>query len=169
MYTMIFSRSYNRWGGKIFVIVRKRGVENLKRKFVDIAIRGKYLLQKQLEINYQRDYFLQGLSTELKSPLRKGCRLIITLINNDIGFVKSRLNVFELRNTRNYHEDMKANVFESWFQYTILRFKPGSDNSSSRNIFHNSVGKSPLFCIKNVKIYNDIYIKYYFLIKINRR
>lgn len=123
----------------------------MKRKFVDIAIRGKYLLQKQLEMNYYRDYFLRGLSRELKSPQRKECRLIITLINNDIGFVESMLNVFESRNTRNYHEDMKANVFESWFQSTISRFKPGSvivlDNSSFRNIFHNSVRKKPTFFI----------------------
>lgn len=50
----------------------------------------------------QRGSFLQGLSTGLKSLPDKVHHLIIMHIGRIVGV----LNVFELRKTRDYHEDM---------------------------------------------------------------
>lgn len=89
---------------------------------------------QDLTVTNARQAFIEGLSTGLKPPSGKGCRLIITHIGSDTGFVEGGLSVFQSRKTGDYHEDMNAGVFEKWFESILPRLEPGSvivlDNAS---------------------------------------
>lgn len=71
------------------------------------------------EIKSSRQAFLEGLSTGLKIPSGKGRRLIITHIGSSKGFVNGGLLEFESKSTKDYHEEMTADVFEEYFSQMI--------------------------------------------------
>ena len=81
---------------------------------------------QDLEIKNSRQAFLDGFSTGLKVPSGKGRRLIITHIGSDSRFLDCGLNVFESKNTREYHEGMNSEVFEKWFSSVLDSIEPGS-------------------------------------------
>ena len=66
-----------------------------------------------------RQAFIEGLSTGLKFPNGKGRRLIITHIGGDKGFVNGGLLDFISNSTKDYHEEMTADVFEEYFSQMI--------------------------------------------------
>ncbi|CAH2012435.1 unnamed protein product, partial [Acanthoscelides obtectus] len=53
-----------------------------------------------------RQASIEGLSTGLRGPSGKGQRLIVTHIGSDSGFLEEG----------DYHDEMNASCFESWFQ-----------------------------------------------------
>lgn len=62
-------------------------------------------------IQTSRQAFIEGLSTGLKTPIGKGRRLIITHIGCNQGFVEGGLLEFQSTSTKDYHEEMTADVF----------------------------------------------------------
>ena len=70
-------------------------------------------------IQSSRQAFIEGLSTGLKIPAGKGRRLIITHIGSESGFVNGGLLEFESKSTKDYHEEMTADVFEEYFEQMI--------------------------------------------------
>lgn len=86
------------------------------------------------EIKSHRQAFIEGLSTGLKAPAGKGRRLIITHIGSDSGFLENGLLLFESKKTSDYHEEMDAQKFESWFSNILPNLEPNSvvvmDNAS---------------------------------------
>lgn len=58
--------------------------------------------------------FIEGLSRGLKNPLDKGKQFIITHIGSETWFVKNALLMFESKNTKDYHEEMNAEIFQNW-------------------------------------------------------
>jgi hypothetical protein len=76
----------------------------------------------------------KGFSTGLKDPCGKGKRLIILHIGSDEGFVDGGLLLFEGSKGGDYHQEMNATVFETWFA-KILKTLPNNavivlDNAS---------------------------------------
>lgn len=89
---------------------------------------------QDLEITSRRQAFFEGFSTGLKAPAGKGRRLIITHIGSDSGFLENGLLLFESKKTSDYHEEMDAEKFESWFSKILPSLEPNSvvvmDNAS---------------------------------------
>lgn len=77
----------------------------------------KFWQDKNVQSSHQA--FLNGLSTGLKIPAGKGRRLIIVHIGSDNGFLKGGLLDFESKSTKDYHEEMTADVFEDYFSEMI--------------------------------------------------
>ncbi|KAJ8983738.1 hypothetical protein NQ317_017841 [Molorchus minor] len=67
--------------------------------------------------------FLDGRTTGLCNPSGKGRRLIVLHIGSDYGFVDNSLLLFEGRKTTDYHEEMNAQRFTTWFA-EILGYLP---------------------------------------------
>ncbi|XP_062532866.1 uncharacterized protein LOC134201642 [Bombyx mori] len=67
-------------------------------------------------ITSKRQAFMEGLSTGAKNPTSKGRRLIVVHMGNENGFIEGADDVFESKNTSDYHESMDANRFEQWFE-----------------------------------------------------
>jgi transposase len=85
-------------------------------------------------IKSARQAFIEGFSTGLKDPCGKGKRLIILHIGSDEGFVDGGLLIFEGSKGGDYHQEMNATVFETWFA-KILKTLPNNavivlDNAS---------------------------------------
>ncbi|CAH2010038.1 unnamed protein product [Acanthoscelides obtectus] len=93
-----------------------------------VAWHRKYLR----EINRQAS--IEGLSTGLRGPSGKGQRLIVTHIGSDSGFLEECDLIFVSKKGGDYHDEMNANCFESWFQGVLQRVEPNSvivmDNAS---------------------------------------
>ncbi|CAH2008609.1 unnamed protein product [Acanthoscelides obtectus] len=68
---------------------------------------------QDLNMTSHRQAHRDGLSTGMKCPSGKGRRLIVTHIGCASGFVNGGLNIFESRETGDYHDEMNAEVFES--------------------------------------------------------
>ena len=85
-------------------------------------------------IQNSRQVFIEGLSTGLKIPAGKGRRLIMTHVGSESGFVNGGLLEFESKSTKDYHEEMTADVFEEYFEQMIELFPENSvivlDNAS---------------------------------------
>ena len=65
-------------------------------------------------IQSSRQAFIEGLSTGLKIPAGKGRTFIITHIGSENGLVNVNDGLLELesKSTKDYHEEMTADVFE---------------------------------------------------------
>lgn len=70
-----------------------------------------------------RQALIEGLSTGLKDPSGKGKRLIILHIGSEAGFLDGGLLLFEGSKSGDYHQEMNAEVFETWFA-KILKTLP---------------------------------------------
>ena len=85
-------------------------------------------------IKNRRQAFNEGLSTGLKNPTGKGKRLIILHVGSEKGFVDGGLLLFESKNTADYHQEMKATVFEEWFNNLLKKLPENAviimDNAS---------------------------------------
>lgn len=62
---------------------------------------------------------MEGWSTGLRPPSGKGRRLIITHIGSSNGFLDQGLLEFQSNSTKDYHEEMTADVFEEYFKQMI--------------------------------------------------
>nr|XP_023022563.1 uncharacterized protein LOC111510841 [Leptinotarsa decemlineata] len=58
-------------------------------------------------------------STGISPPSGKGSRLIVSHIGSEKGFAKHGLLEFESNSTKDYHEEMTADVFEKYFEQMI--------------------------------------------------
>ncbi|GBM76097.1 hypothetical protein AVEN_122563-1 [Araneus ventricosus] len=81
----------------------------------------------------------KGLSTGLKGPSGKGGRLIITHVGSERGFVNDAADIFSSKKTKDYHEEMDGNHFESWFKSKLIpKLEPNSiivmDNASYHSV-----------------------------------
>ncbi|CAH1971032.1 unnamed protein product [Acanthoscelides obtectus] len=81
-----------------------------------------------------RQASIEGLSTGLRGPSGKGQRLIVTHIGSDSGFLEECDLIFVSKKGGDYHDEMNASCFESWFQGVLQRVEPNSvivmDNAS---------------------------------------
>lgn len=94
-------------------------------------------LRKMLEVNIKNTIFLDEtwinentrkdtgwtdgtIKGTLGGPLGKGKRLIICHAGGSNGWISAPPFVFQSKKTGDYHEDMNATVFESWFFDTLL-------------------------------------------------
>lgn len=60
-----------------------------------------------------------------KVPIGKGSRLIICHAGSaGVGFIENGLLAFASKNTSDYHEEMNADTFKSWFQDKLLPSLP---------------------------------------------
>lgn len=66
-----------------------------------------------------RQAVMEGWSTGLRLPSGKGRRLIITHIGSENGFLDQGLLEFQSNSSKDYHEEMTADVFEEYFQQMI--------------------------------------------------
>lgn len=66
-----------------------------------------------------RQAVMEGWSTGLRPPSGKGRRLIITHIGSSNGFLDQGLLEFQSNSTKDYHEEMTADVFEEYFKQMI--------------------------------------------------
>ncbi|GBM63347.1 hypothetical protein AVEN_51369-1 [Araneus ventricosus] len=81
----------------------------------------------------------KGLSTGLKGPSGKGGRLIIAHVGSERGFVNDAADIFSSKKTKDYHEEMDGNHFESWFKSKLIpKLEPNSiivmDNASYHSV-----------------------------------
>ena len=81
---------------------------------------------KDTTVSSSKDAFQRGLTTGLKNPSGKGKRLIILHIGSNKEFVPGGLFVFESSHTGDYHEEMNAEVFESWLTDILPELDPDS-------------------------------------------
>jgi transposase len=71
-------------------------------------------------VKSSRQAFIEGVSTGINNiPVVKGRRLIITHIGNEYGFVNGGLLSFASKSTKDYHEEMTADVFEEYFEQML--------------------------------------------------
>ncbi|MVN25615.1 hypothetical protein GO639_10710 [Staphylococcus aureus] len=70
-------------------------------------------------ISSSRQAFMEGWSTGISPPSGKGSRLIVSHIGSEKGFAKHGLLEFESKSTKDYHEEMTADVFEEYFEQMI--------------------------------------------------
>ncbi|KAJ8911495.1 hypothetical protein NQ315_010867 [Exocentrus adspersus] len=94
----------------------------------------KQTIWQDTTIRSKRQAFIEGLSTGLKNPSGKDCRLIILHIGSDSGFVDDCLPVFDGKKSTDYHEEMNSTVFEQWFESMLKNLPQNSlivmDNAS---------------------------------------
>ncbi|XP_050500717.1 uncharacterized protein LOC126880714 [Diabrotica virgifera virgifera] len=73
-----------------------------------------------------RQAFIEGWSTGISPPSGKGSRLIISHIGSEKGFLRDGLLEFQFKSTKDYHEEMTADVFEEYFEQMIEHIPPNS-------------------------------------------
>lgn len=77
-------------------------------------------------ISSSRQAFMEGWSTGISPPSGKGSRLIVSHIGSEKGFAKHGLLEFQSKSTKDYHEEMTADVFEEYFEQMIEHIPPNS-------------------------------------------
>lgn len=77
-------------------------------------------------IKNKKHAFQDGLSTGPRVPTGKGKRSIVLHISSDKGFVEGGLLDFELKSTKDYHEEMDGDRFLEWFKDIMPKLEPGS-------------------------------------------
>lgn len=74
-----------------------------------------------------RQAFLEELSTECKSPSEKNSRFIILHIGSVDEFLEDGLLFFYFKDTRDYYEEMNAEVCEKWFSKIFYKIEDNFD------------------------------------------
>ncbi|XP_050507899.1 uncharacterized protein LOC126885381 [Diabrotica virgifera virgifera] len=73
-----------------------------------------------------RQAFIEGWSTSISPPSGKDSRLIISHLGSEKGFLRDGSLEFQSKSTKDYHEEMTADVFEEYFEQMIEHIPPNS-------------------------------------------
>lgn len=96
-----------------------------------------------------------------RAPLGKGGRLIVCHAGNMDGFIPGALLLFKSKSTGDYHEEMDATRFKSWFTDSLLpNIEEGSfiimDNASYHSV---QIDRQPTTATKKADIINWLKLK----------